>query len=58
MRETARSAHVWDKGWETALAVLQEGSEEIPGNRMAQGTPPGPSGAGLSRNSVLGQGGA
>lgn len=41
MRETARSAHVWDKGWETALAVLQEGLEEIPGNRMAQGTPPG-----------------
>lgn len=25
MRETARSAHVWDKGWETALAALQEG---------------------------------
>lgn len=26
MRETARSAHVWGKGWGTALAVLQEGS--------------------------------
>ena len=41
MRETARSAHVWGKGWEIALAVLQEGSEEIPGNRIAQGTPHG-----------------
>ena len=40
MRETARSAHVWDKSWETALAVLQEGLEEIPGNRIAQGVPP------------------
>ena len=26
MRETARSAHVWGKGWETALAVPQEES--------------------------------
>jgi len=41
MRETARSAHVWDKGWETALAALQEGSGEMTENRMAQGTPPG-----------------
>lgn len=41
MRETARSAHVWDKGWGTALAVLQEGSGEMAGNRMAQGMPPG-----------------
>ena len=35
MRETARSAHVWDKGWEMALAVVQEGSEEKAGNRIA-----------------------
>lgn len=41
MRETARSAHVWDKSWETALAVLQGGSEEMAENRMAQGMPPG-----------------
>lgn len=41
MRETARSAHVWDKSWETALAALQEGLEEMTENRMAQGTPPG-----------------
>lgn len=58
MRETARSAHVWGKGWEIALAVLQEGSEEIPGNRIAQGTPHGAFRAGPSRNSVLGQGDA
>lgn len=41
MRETARSAHVWDKGWETVLAVPQEGSGEMAGNRIAQGTPHG-----------------
>ena len=41
MRETARSAHVWDKGWETALAALQEESGEMAGNRIAQGTPHG-----------------
>lgn len=28
MRETARSAHVWDKGWETALAAMQGGIGE------------------------------
>lgn len=33
MRETARSAHVWDKSWETALAVLQGG---IGGNGQKQ----------------------
>ena len=41
MRETARSAHVWGKGWETALAVPQEESGEMAGNRIAQGTPHG-----------------
>ena len=39
--ETARSAHVWGKGWGTALAVLQEGSGEMAENRIAQGRPPG-----------------
>lgn len=58
MRETARSAHVWGKGWETALAVLQEGSEEIPKTELHQIRRTEPSGAGPSRNSVLGQGGA
>ena len=41
MRETARSAHVWDKGWETVLAVPQEGSGEMAGNRIASDMPPG-----------------
>lgn len=58
MRETARSAHVWGKGWETALAVPQEESGEMAGNRIAQGTPHGVFRAGPSRNSVLGQGDA
>ena len=35
VRETARSAHVWDKGWETALAAMQEGSGEMAENRIA-----------------------
>lgn len=54
MRETARSAHVWDKSWETALAVLQEGLEEIPGNRIAQGTPPGAFRSGFQSQFCLG----
>lgn len=58
MRETARSAHVWDKGWETVLAVPQEGSEEIPKTKLHQVRRTEPSGAGPSRKSVLGQGGA
>lgn len=41
MRETARSAHVWGKGWETALAVPQEESGKMAENRMAQGMQPG-----------------
>lgn len=42
MRETARSAHVWDKGWETALAAMQGGgSGKMAENRMAQGMQPG-----------------
>ena len=56
--ETARSAHVWDKGWETVLAVPQEGSEEIPKTELYQVRRTEPSGAGPSRNSALGQGGA
>lgn len=58
MRETARSAHVWGKGWETVLAVPQEGSEEIPKTELHQVRRTEPSGAGPSRNSALGQGGA
>ena len=58
MRETARSAHVWGKGWETALAMLQEESEEIPETELHQVRRTEPSGAGPSRNSVLGQWGA
>ena len=41
MRETARSAHVWGKGWETVLAVPQEESGEMAENRIASGTPHG-----------------
>lgn len=58
MRETARSAHVWGKGWEIALAVLQEGSEETPKTELRRVRRTEPSGAGPSRKSVLGQGGA
>lgn len=45
----------WGKGWKTALTALQKGSAEKAGNRIAQETPPRPSGAGFRRNSVLGQ---
>ena len=41
MRETARSAHVWGKGWETVLAVPQKGSGEKAENRIASDTPHG-----------------
>ena len=58
MRETARSAHVWDKGWETALAALQEESGEMAGNRIAQGTPHGTFRSGSQSQFCLGQGGA
>ena len=41
MRETARSAHVWGKGWEIALAVPQKGSGEMAENRIASDMPHG-----------------
>ena len=46
------------QGLGTALAVPQEESGEMAGNRIAQGTPHGAFRAGPSRNSVLGQGDA
>lgn len=58
MRETARSAHGWGKGWEIALAVLQEGSEETPKTELHQICRQEPFGEGSGCKSVLGQGGA
>ncbi len=58
MRETARSAHVWGKGWEIALAVLQEGSEETPKTELHQICRQEPFGEGSGCKSALGQGGA